>query len=38
VARNRDEGVTIEQIAADFSVHPMTLSEWMRRGDVGEGT
>jgi transposase len=37
-ASNRDEGVTIEQIAADFSVHPMTLTKWMRRGDVGEGT
>ena len=28
VARNRDDGVTIEQIASDFGVHPMTLSKW----------
>jgi len=38
VARNREEGVTIEQIAADFGVHPMTLTKWMRRADVDDGT
>jgi transposase InsO family protein len=27
--RNREDGVTIEQIAADFWVHPMTLSKWL---------
>ena len=37
VARNRDDGVTIEQIATDFGVHPMTLTKWMRRADVDEG-
>ena len=37
VARNRDSGVTIEQIAADFGVHPITLSKWMRRADVDDG-
>lgn len=37
VARNRDDGVTIEQIAADFGVHPMTLSKWMRQADVDDG-
>lgn len=26
VARGRPAGVTLEQIAADFGVHPMTLS------------
>ncbi|MGV0869106.1 IS3 family transposase [Corynebacterium kalidii] len=31
VARNREPGVTIEQIAKDFGVHPMTLTKWMRR-------
>ena len=30
VARNRPDGVTLEQIAADFGVHPMTLSKWLR--------
>jgi transposase len=25
VARNREDGVTIERIAAEFAVHPMTL-------------
>src|SRR5436190_21347804 len=38
VARNRDDGVTIEQIAADFGVHPMTLSKWLRQADIDEGT
>ena len=37
VARNRDDGVTIEQIAADFGVHPMTLSKWLRQADIDEG-
>jgi transposase len=37
VARNRDGGVTIEQIAADFGVHPMTLSNWMRQADIDDG-
>lgn len=38
VARNRDDGVTIERITADFGVHPMTLTKWMRQADVDEGT
>ncbi|MDN4519621.1 MULTISPECIES: transposase [Mycolicibacterium] len=37
VARNRDDGVTIEQIATDFGVHPMTLHKWMRQADIDEG-
>ena len=37
VARNRDDGVTIEQIAADFGVHPVTLHKWMRQADIDEG-
>ncbi|MFP1155641.1 transposase, partial [Mycobacterium sherrisii] len=38
VARNRDQGVTLEQIAADFGVHPITLSKWMRRAAVDDGS
>ncbi|MFC8008630.1 IS3 family transposase [Streptomyces olivaceus] len=38
VARNREPGVTLEQIAADFGVHPITLSKWLRRADTEEGT
>lgn len=38
VARTREAGVTIEQIAADFGVHPMTLSKWLSRADIDEGT
>ncbi len=37
VARNREPGVTIEKIAKDFGVHPMTLTKWMRRADIDEG-
>ncbi|AFP40447.1 Transposase IS3/IS911 [Mycolicibacterium smegmatis MC2 155] len=38
VARNREDGVTIEQIATDFGVHPMTLHKWLRQADIDEGT
>jgi len=38
VARNREPGVTIEQIAKDFGVHPMTLQKWLRRADIDEGS
>lgn len=37
VARSRPAGVTLEQIAADFGVHPMTLSKWLRVADVEDG-
>ncbi|GAT00305.1 transposase IS3/IS911 family protein [Mycolicibacterium fortuitum subsp. acetamidolyticum] len=37
VARNRDDGVTIDQIATDFGVHPVTLHKWMRQADIDEG-
>ncbi|MEV5646277.1 transposase [Streptomyces flaveolus] len=37
VARNREPGVTLEQIAADFGVHPITLSKWLRRADTDAG-
>ncbi|MFJ2391518.1 IS3 family transposase [Streptomyces sp. NPDC087843] len=38
VARNRGPGVTVEQVAADFGVHAMTLWKWMRRADIEDGT
>jgi transposase len=37
VARNREMGVTLAQIAKDFGVHEMTLSKWMRQAAVEEG-
>ena len=37
VAPNRDDGGTPEQIAADFGVHPVTLSKWMRQADIDDG-
>lgn len=37
VARSRPQGVTLEQIAGDFGIHPMTLQKWLRRADIDEG-
>ena len=37
VARNREPGVTIEQIAKDFGVHPMTLQKWLQKAAVDDG-
>ncbi|GAB3973580.1 transposase [Plantactinospora veratri] len=37
VARDRDPGVSVEQIAKDFGVHPMTLFKWLRQADIDEG-
>ena len=37
VARNREDGVTIEQIATDFGIHPMTLTKWMRQAAIDDG-
>lgn len=36
VARNREPGMTVEQIAKDFGVHPMTLTRWLRHAEVGD--
>lgn len=36
VAENREPGVTVEQIARDFGVHPMTLTKWLARSRVAE--
>jgi transposase len=38
VARSREPGVTIEQIARDFGVHPMTLTKWLRRAEEPTGS
>jgi len=37
VARNREDGVTIEQIATDFGIHAMTLTKWMRQAAIDDG-
>ena len=37
VARNREDGVTIAQIAKDFGVHEMTLHKWIRQADIDDG-
>ena len=37
VARGREKGVTLAQIAKDFAIHEMTLSKWMRQAAVEDG-
>ncbi|KNX36553.1 transposase [Luteipulveratus halotolerans] len=37
VARGREPGVTLEQVAKDFGVHPMTLNKWLRQAAVDDG-
>ena len=37
VARSREPGVTIEQIAKDFGVHAMRLQKWLQRAAVDDG-
>ncbi len=29
--------MTLEQIAADFGIHPMTLTKWLRQAAVDDG-
>jgi len=38
VAQNREEGVTLEQVAKDFGIHPMTLSNWLSQNSIDAGT
>jgi transposase len=38
VAQRRESGVTLEQIAKDFGIHPMTLSNWLSQDAVDAGT
>lgn len=37
VARNREPGVTIAQVAKDFSIHPGILEKWLYRDRVDHG-
>ena len=37
VARSREPGVTLAQIAKDFGIHEMTLTKWLRRADIDDG-
>ena len=37
VAQTRDPGVTLDQVAADFGIHPMTLSKWLRQAAIDDG-
>ena len=38
VAKDREPGVTLAQIAKDFGVHEMTLHKWMRQADIDRGS
>lgn len=37
VARNREPGQTIKQIASDFGIAESCVRNWMRRADVEDG-
>jgi transposase-like protein len=37
VARRREPGVTLAQVAKDFGVSDATLSNWLRQADIEEG-
>ena len=37
VARNRDPGVHLKQIAADFGISESCLTGWMKKADVEDG-
>ena len=37
VARSREDGITIAQIAKAFGVHEMTLHKWIRQADIDDG-
>lgn len=37
VARDRGTGETLEQIATDFGIHPITLSKWLKQADIEDG-
>jgi transposase len=37
VARGREPGVGLDQIAKDFGVHFTTLYSWMKQADVADG-
>ena len=37
VARQRDEGVTLKQVADDFGISEATLSNWLKAADVEAG-
>ena len=38
VARSREAGVTLAQVAKDFGIHEMTLTTWLRKADAAEGS
>jgi transposase len=37
VARSRESGVGLDQIAKDFWIHFTTLCSWMKKIDIQEG-
>jgi transposase-like protein len=37
VARSRESGVTLAQIAKDFGISEQSLSNWLKQADVEEG-
>ncbi len=37
VAKNREPGVSLEKIVADFGIHLITFSTWLKKADIDDG-
>jgi len=37
LARNRELGVSLEKIAADFGIYLITLSTWLKKSEIEDG-
>lgn len=37
VAKNRPDGVTLDDIAEDFDIHPGTLTNWLKTDRIDNG-
>ncbi len=38
VARRREPGVTLKQVAEDFGISEASLTNWLKRADIEEGS
>ena len=38
VARRREPGVTLKQVAEDFGISEASLTNWLKRADIEDGT
>lgn len=38
VARRREPGVTLKQVAEDFGISEASLTNWLKKADIEDGT